>query len=421
MTHKILFNAAAVVMVLASFALAGSTDSARLKTLKELRDSGVLTEEEYQAKLREQSGNSAASSSDSGQAQQVSTSTDGAEGGATANPRMPGGRPQSPVPMKGVPVFDPFLGMNYATVVMPADWIMRGGLVHGTECSDVVSIFFRANSPDGLSGTKILPRFDWAWSSNGAYNPGPRSNCPMYAGPIAARDFLQYMVDLLGLEYVRELKPLGENQRKPHMIVDNARALTRFKINDIQEDEVVAVSVTCQNRYWLPPSRFVPNNQCTAFVYLDWGPPDKLPTLVGATFQMNMAWLQRKGQLSAEQTAMAIGQIVANGQAFRRAMDFRFQQHEEMMAVMQRGYDMSNRRAIEGMNAQSRMADDWCDYALGVQKRYNPDTGMLYKTDSGYTYDWVNDDGKTHRLSDDINFNPNGRGDGHWTQTLNVH
>jgi hypothetical protein len=90
-----------------------------------------------------------------------------------------------------------------------------------------------------------------------------------------------------------------------------------------------------------------------------------------------------------------------------------------MMAVMQRGYDMSNRRALEGMHAQDRMADDWCDYALGVQKRYDPNTGQLYKTDSNYSYDWVNDDGKTHRLSDDINFNPNGLGTGHWTLTQN--
>jgi len=372
-----------------------SPNQQKIDALNEAYRNGLLTPQEYQAKLRALTG-----------------------GG---NPQMAGGPPHSPVPMKELPVFDPVLGMTYASVVLPADWILRAGLVHSTMCADLTSIFFRANSPDGLTGTKILPRFDWAWNSNGTYNPGPQSNCPVYVGRISAADFLKYMVDLLGLEYIQEMKPPAEPIWQPHHSVEGASALTRFKINNIEENEVITTQVICYDRPWLRGMRFLADHQCSAYVYLYWAPPDQLPTSVGASFKLDMAWQQRRAQLTQQETARAVGQIIANGQATRAAMDMRFQQHQEMMAVMQRGYDMSNRRAIEGMKAQDRMADDWCDYALGVQKRYDPNTGKLYKTDSNYGYDWVNDDGQTHRLSDDINFNPNGLGTGHWTLTQNVH
>ena len=372
-----------------------SPNQQKIDALNEAYRNGLLTPQEYQAKLRALTG-----------------------GG---NPQSAGGPPRSRGPRKQVPVFDPVLGMNFATVGMPEDWILRAGLVHGTMCNDSTSIFFRANSPDGLSGTKFLPRFDWAWASNGTYNPGQQTNCPLYAQRIPAADFLKYMIDLLGLTYIRDLKPSDENVWKPHSSTENATALTRFMINNIEENETVSVQVMCVERPWLRTMRNIPDHQCSAFVYLDWGTPEQLPAQVGAVFHPDMAWLQRRGQLTQQETARAIGQIIAEGQATRAAMDMRFQQHQEMMAVMQRGYDMSNRRAIEGMKAQDRMADDWCDYALGVQKRYDPNTGQTYKTDSNYSYDWVNDDGKTHHLSDNINFNPNGLGTGHWTLTQNVH
>jgi hypothetical protein len=99
----------------------------------------------------------------------------------------------------------------------------------------------------------------------------------------------------------------------------------------------------------------------------------------------------------------------------------RFQQHEEYMAAQQRGSDMNLERFKHDQNAKQQMADDECDAILGQQKRYDPTTGQFYKTDSAFTYDWVNSDGRTHRLSKDINYNPNGMGDGTWTLTTNVH
>jgi len=324
---------------------------------------------------------------------------------------------------KMVRIFDPIVGLDYSRMMLPSDWVFQGGLVQGSSCSNVVSHFYRASSADGLTGHKELPRFDWAWSSNAPYEPGPKSDCPPYNGPIRAADFLQYMVRLLGVDYVQDLT--GEADRNPHMLgrhstSDIARALTRFKINSIREDEVLMVHIICDFRAYLPPMRNVPNHICSAYVELIWAPEGKAMSQSASWPKINPAWYQGRGQLTAQQTARLVGQIVANGVAFRNGMDLSFQRHEELMAAMQQGYDRSNRRAIEGMNAQQRMADDWCDYALGVQKRYDPTTGQVYKTNSAYTYDWVNEDGKTHVRSNDINFNPNGRGTGYWTLTTNV-
>jgi hypothetical protein len=114
-------------------------------------------------------------------------------------------------------------------------------------------------------------------------------------------------------------------------------------------------------------------------------------------------------------------QIVANGEAFRGQMDQQFQTHEAQMAVAQRGSDMNLQRQQQNWNNQQRMADDTCDYALGLQKRYDPSTGELYKTSSAYTYEWTSADGTQHYPTNDINDNPNGLGNGSWTLSNNVH
>ncbi len=124
--------------------------------------------------------------------------------------------------------------------------------------------------------------------------------------------------------------------------------------------------------------------------------------------------------MTNQQTQALVGQIVANGEAFRGEQDVRFQQHEGYMrgAATRKRHEFGSIQSTT-MNAKQQMADDECDAILGQQKRYDPSTRQFYKTDSEYTYDWVNAEGK-HYLTKDINYNPNGRGDGYYTFTMNV-
>jgi hypothetical protein len=105
--------------------------------------------------------------------------------------------------------------------------------------------------------------------------------------------------------------------------------------------------------------------------------------------------------------------------AFNQAQEMRQRQHEQFLASMQRGTDMSMARATESANARHQAADDWCDYSLDLQKRLDPRTGEITKDSSAYSYTWVNEQGKRVQTND-VNANPNGNGTGNWTLQENV-
>ena len=84
-------------------------------------------------------------------------------------------------------------------------------------------------------------------------------------------------------------------------------------------------------------------------------------------------------------------QMAAQYNQFNQSQQMRQKQHEDFLAVMQRGTDMSMNRTGEAMNARSRAADDWCDYSLDQQKRLDPNTGLITKDSSAYNYTWVNE------------------------------
>ncbi|HUJ33218.1 MAG TPA: hypothetical protein VLY23_18195 [Candidatus Acidoferrum sp.] len=417
MKHK--FAAFAFAVFLASAAMPtaygrqepqrSAADQQRIDALNDAYRNGLLTQDEYQAKLRELNAGSA-----------------------------PGAAPQpdAPISTRPVGIFDPALGVNYLNARVPSDWLYLGGLMRETSCEDaLVTPFYRAWSPDGLSGTKMLPRYDWGWSTNAPYELGPNSDCPRHDGPISAQDFLKYMVGILHVEYVQDItsNPTPPGGPRPTrgangliQTADNATALTRFKINSIDEDEIINVAVLCAFKTYMPAWRNIANHMCSAIVDLTWAPKGRvyatsLMLMRMKLKSMNPVWGQLRGASQARKTAAAVGQIIANGVAVRQAMDMRFQQHEQLMAIMQGASDANLQNFNSQMQAKDRMSDDWCDAILGQQKRVDPFTGALYKTDSNYGYDWVNSDGVTHRLSDDINFNPNGTGTGTWTLTRNVH
>ena len=106
---------------------------------------------------------------------------------------------------------------------------------------------------------------------------------------------------------------------------------------------------------------------------------------------------------------------------FNQAQEMRQRQHEDFMVSMQRGTDMSMQRTAQSMNARRRAADDWCDYSVDLQKRLDPNTGLIPKDSSAYSYTWVNEQGDRVQTNN-INASPNGNGTGtgNWTLQENV-
>jgi hypothetical protein len=356
-----------------------------------------------------------------------------------------------PAEMQTVGFDDPQFGVNYFTTAVPAGWFFQGGMVRGDPCEGVSSPFFRVNSPNGLSGFKIFPRLDLGWSNNPNLIPRADSGCLPYGGDISAAGYLQYLMALLHVNFVRDVTDPAEREQVRNQMLSNnpyhrmtyvadyAVALATFNINGIAEDEKIAARVHCDRG---PQRSF-----CTIFAAIAWAPQGQIDPVVAAletagNIQYNPQWTQLWTQYQNAKTAAAMAasdryfaqlratmtnyyntwnqQTIANGEAFRQQLNNQYQIHEQQIATMNRSGDMAMARALANVNAQSRMAADVCDYALGVQKRLNPVTGETYKTDSNFSYDWVNSQGQ-HVLTDYINDNPNGVNGMDWVLNRNVH
>src|ERR1700688_1672056 len=64
---------------------------------------------------------------------------------------------------KSVAIQDPVLGFAFTTMTVPATWNFEGALLQQSSCVAAASPYFRESTPNGLTGHKLLPRFDWAW------------------------------------------------------------------------------------------------------------------------------------------------------------------------------------------------------------------------------------------------------------------
>jgi hypothetical protein len=111
----------------------------------------------------------------------------------------------------------------------------------------------------------------------------------------------------------------------------------------------------------------------------------------------------------------------AQQQQFNHDQAVRQQMHEQFMATMQRGTDLSMARTQASMNARSTAASDWVDYALDQQTVRDPNTGQVSKVSSAYTYVWVDSTGKNSYQTGNPNANPNGTLQGNWTRQQQVH
>ena len=181
-----------------------------------------------------------------------------------------------------------------------------------------------------------------------------------------------------------------------------------------------------------PPSTL---NKCTAGVTYFSAPENQYAGLIRqwdapgmggkADDAWQQAWIQRNNEQSQrfmnqmnEQTQQA---MAAQRQQFAHDQAVRQQMHEEFMATMQRGTDMSMARANESMNARSTATSDWVDYALDRKTVMDPNTGQVSKVSSSYNNTWVDSTGKVSYQTNDPNANPNGVLQGTWTRQTTVH
>lgn len=365
-------------------------------------------------------------------------------------------------------ITDPTLNnMNAFTVTIPNKWHFQGVLFQGGKCGSVPYPVFRATSPDGLTSVERLPVLGWMWGSGPMYGFTPKTDCLPLNGPMSAQDFLKYLAATMKLQYLKDEPVAPEENATAQKALKDAEATYAPQYAAMHTDppkttrelawgEVrsqngsfglkgrLKVMVECIETHFAgtksilrgmadqPPSTIskcsagvtylsAPENQYAALIQL-WNTPG-----MGGRVQepWEQAWIHRNNEQSQQfmdqMRRNTQTQMQAQQQQFNHDQAVRQQMHEEFMATMQRGTDMSMARAQANMNARSTATSDWVDYALDRKTVMDPNTGQVSKVSSSYSYTWVDSTGKVSYQTNDPNANPNGVLKGDWTKQAIVH
>ena len=363
-------------------------------------------------------------------------------------------------------VTDPMLdNMTAFTVHFPAKWHFEGAIFQGDDCLGNPYPVMRATSPDGLSFVETLPEMGWRWVVGPTYGKQQQNSCLPLSGPMSAQDFLKYLAGTMKVDSVvdepvpaERLAKLRQNtealaKQYPGMKQTHelARAIVHYRNGTFAMEGRLGASVIC-NEQVLPgirgltpyrPGQPVQMTQgpsttfykCSADVDYMTGPESQFAALTqqwespAMAAKPEPAWYAAVNQRFAR-NAQAIADadtertrrvMQAQQQEFNRQQAVQQQMHNEFLATLQRGTNMSMQRTQESMYARSTAASDWVDYALDQKTVMDPNTGQLNKVSSSYSYTWVDNTGKVGYQTNWADANPNGVLPGTWTQQRVVH
>jgi len=361
---------------------------------------------------------------------------------------------------------DPSLNMNAYEVGVPSNWHFQSTLFQNGTCVAVPYGVYRATSPDGLTFAERMPAFGWFWGT-GPAAAAKRDGCLPIKEAMSAQDFLKFMAATLKVEYVADepvpadiaakaQKELSDAQavyapkyaamhaQPPKSTRQLARAIVRYKNGSFVMKGQLSTVVDCTQMQYagfkaiakgmadFPGSTVT---QCTAAVRYVSAPESQYPSVIKLWDSREMqerglpdwsqAWIARNNRQTAvtlqQMSAAAAAQRQASAQQFNHDQAVRQHMHEEFLATMQRGTDMSMNRAAQVANSNHTIASDWVDYSLDQQTVRDPNTGQVSKVSSSSSYTWIDASGKTSFQTNDVNANPNGALQGSWTRQTVVH
>jgi hypothetical protein len=284
---------------------------------------------------------------------------------------------------------------------------------------------------------------------------------------MSAQDFLKYLAATLNVEYVaddpipaemeaRAQKNMRDAQlpyaapyaamhvQPPKATRQLARAIVRYKNGTFEMKGRLGTMVDCTETHYagvksmlrgMPDQPGWTTDKCIANIqYID-APENQYDAVIKLWDSKEMqprdlpewgqAWIDRNNRQSAmaiqQMNAQAAAQRQASAQQFAHDQAVRQQMHEQFLATMQRGTDLSMARAAQVANSNHTIASDWVDYSLDRRTVLDPNTGQLSKVSSSYSYTWVDSSGRTSYQTNDVNANPNGTLQGTWTRQQVVH
>jgi hypothetical protein len=368
-----------------------------------------------------------------------------APSGATSNASY--AEPPAAGGSRNVTINDPILNMKAYSLTIPGNWMFQGAVFQGSPCEPGAFAVIRTESPDGLTGMKLLPRLDWAWmdTQRGAQSQGSNA-CLPYTKEVSASEMMRYIVGVLKVKFVQDMpvpwlagakqNAARGNDANHQSYVDIAMAMDQYHINNITIDERLKVYVSCLNirtpqglqhycsaqvfRYWSPQGRNAADTDMFNTIEHSIAIDSQWQRAFDAEITQKIREVYAHGnQILQGQMDQANARMKAQYNSFNQAQEMRQQQHQDFMDTLQRGTDMSMKQAAASADANHKAAGDWADYSLGLQKRLNPSTGEISKDSAAYTYSWISDSG-AHFETDNPNDNPNGNGNGNWTLSQKV-
>jgi hypothetical protein len=321
-------------------------------------------------------------------------------------------------------IADPTLNMNAFGITIPANWHFQGILMQSGDCTGGPFAVFRANSPDGQSKVERLPVMGWTWGS-GPMAQHKENSCLALKGPMSAQDFLKYLATTMHLEYVGEGQvpqadlAAMEHQRQEadryygsssnsQQHTELARAEVRSHVGSTVIRGELRGALNCSQMNFpgmrsgvrgVPDREASTTNLCTGGVTYFSAPENQFASLIQAwdsehmggrpTDEWKTAWVNRNKQQTQEivagMAARSNAQLAAQREQFAHSQAVQQEMHEDFMATMQRGTDMSMARTQDSMNTRSTSTSDWVDYALDRKTVMDTNTGRIYKTSNQVT------------------------------------
>jgi len=400
-----------------------SSTQAKIDALKELRDSGVLSEQDYEAKVNALQGGSAAPA-------------------ASTGPFVwPG--------VRSVEADDPKFQMAAFTLAVPSTWGFAGEIgisAAGTCHASDPALKFTMQSPDGLYRIAELPGVAWTVQGQARYMQFmARQGCPPIQ-IVSAADFVANILlpqmqpgariisaqgpgpamrETMSKRYENDLnyqRMMSQRTGNPvgSITLDGTRMRIQYQVNGSPVEESVAVVVECTS---MPFSGGGMSRGCSVpdGILLMRAPLGQLDGFMAMrefsallnSIQANPDWINRRNQRNQqanEQTIAGINQSNAQYQVQYAANQKTYDIINAGAAQFNQNLIASGQRAIaQDQEHQARMDHEAHEYALyagNQQENINPYNGQTVVTSNRSAQQWVSNDGR-YTVGTQNGVNPN--------------
>ena len=149
---------------------------------------------------------------------------------------------------------------------------------------------------------------DWAWSNNPTLaKKDAAPDCLAYKKTLSAQDFMQYMIGVLHVQFVkmepvpwleqRKRETAAQNRPGSQSSVDIAIATVNYKVNKITIEEQIQVNVYCHSNSLGANGQY--QNSCNGGVLRRWAPQGQLAAnqdtfkAILSSFNIDQEWQSR--------------------------------------------------------------------------------------------------------------------------------